>query len=102
MPESVCINRLIIVGTRADVKACSESSWEQAIQAKHVELLEACPKRMAWQFETGAKPPLHWLPEVSWRWPKLTFLLDYEEEKARFKGLAKAKSGAVEHYRINY
>jgi len=102
MPESVCINRLIIVGTRADVKACSESSWEQAIQAKHVELLEACPKRMAWQFETGAKPPLHWLPEVSWRWPKLTFLLDYQEEKARFKGLAKAKSGAVEHYRINY
>jgi len=102
MPKQVCNNRLTIIGPKADLKGCTEPSWEVAVQAKHIELLEASPKRMAWQFETEAKPPLHWLPEVSWRWPRLTFLLDYENEQARFKGLAKAKGGAVEHYRINY
>jgi hypothetical protein len=102
MPKQVCNNRLTIVGPRAEVKAFSESSWEVAVEAKHVELLEASPNRMAWQFETEAKPPLIWLLEISSRWPSLTFVLDYEQEKARFKGLAKAKGGAVEHYRIKY
>jgi len=102
MPKQVCNNRLTVVGPRANVKAFSESAWEAAVEAKHVEVLEIFPKRAAWQFETEAKPPLIWLLEISSRWPGLVFFLDYETEKFRLKGLAKAKGGAVEHYRINY
>src|SRR4051812_24450638 len=102
MPEPVYQNRLTIVGPRADIKACSELSWEAAVQAKHVELLETFPKRAAWQFETETESPINWLAEISRCWPKLTFLLDYEQEEGRIKGLAKAKAGALEHYVITY
>lgn len=102
MPEATCVNRLTVLGGKAKTNAFSRSAWEISAGAKHVELLEDSPGRVAWQFETTARPPLLWLVQVSRHWPTLVFLLHYENEGERSTGLAKAKDGAVEHYRISY
>ena len=100
--ESYCQNRLTIVGPSKDLKAFyRDERWMAAAGARHIDLMEHLPDRHAWQFNTDS-PPLPFLGTVSRQWPSLTFLLDYDCEDERLKGLAKAKNGRLSHYQVSY
>jgi hypothetical protein len=97
-----CVNRLLVVGPALDVTAFERSAdWTEAVSAKHVELLEQAPARHAWQFETDV-PPLKSLRDLSRDWPFLTFVLDYDCEVKRVKGLVRFKHGQSVHSQVLY
>lgn len=99
--EPYCLNRLLVVGPVKDLKRFYRDEHWMAAAGRHFELLEHSPKRHAWQFDTDA-PPTPFLRSVSRQWPSLTFLLDYDCEDQRRKGLAKAKHGRIRHCRVTY
>ena len=100
--DSYVINRLTIVGPAKDLQRFyRDERWMAAAGARHIELMEHSPDRHAWQFDTDA-PPLPFLRTVSRQWPSLTFLLDYDCEAERLKGLAKARNGRLRHFRVSY
>jgi hypothetical protein len=100
--DSYCQNRLLIVGPAKDLKRFyRDEHWMVQTGGRHFELLEHSPKRHAWQFDRNA-PPLAFLRSASRQWPLLVFVLDYDSEDQRLKGLAKARNGRVRHFRIRY
>ncbi len=95
-------DRLTVVGSASDLKQFGrEEEWTAESGLRHVELLEHSTDRLAWQFETD-EPPLKFLKTLSRRWRSLTFLLDYDWEDKRIKGLAKAKAGRLRNYSVTY
>lgn len=96
-----CSNRLTVIGPKAQLQRFRRTRWHIPLDSRHEELLENSPGRFACQFETDT-PPLEPLRRLSRRWLKLVFLLDFEVEAERSKGLAKAKGGALEKYRLTY
>jgi hypothetical protein len=72
-----------------------------AAAGRHFEFLEHSPKRHAWQFDTDT-PPLPFLRSISRQWSSLTFVLDYDSEGQRLKGLVKARNGRLRHFRVSY
>jgi len=95
-------NRLTVVGPTSDLKQFDRNvEWTADLGARHVELLENSADRHSWQFESD-EPPLKFLKTLSRRWPLLTFLLDYEWEEKRIKGLAKAKAGRPRNWSVIY
>jgi hypothetical protein len=70
-------------------------------EARYVELVQCSPTRHIWDFNTD-QPPVTELEQLSQTLPKLTFLLDYEDERRRIKGLAKAKGGTAVHHQFRY
>jgi hypothetical protein len=97
-----CICRLLIVGDEALLPGEAKiRAWIKKADGLYLELLEYDSERMAFQFETQG-PPLRWLTSISRRHPSLTFLLDYDREERRSKGLAKAVRGQVEHFQVSY
>jgi hypothetical protein len=97
----LCHDRLVVLGSQAQVQRFQASNWNQALRAWHGELLENSPRRFACQFDTEGSP-LEPLRRLSRRWPQLVLLLDYEMEPKRIKGLAKARAGQLEHWETNY
>jgi len=96
------VNRLTIIGPPRDLKRFfRDEQWMRAAGVRHIELMEHLPERHAWQFQTEA-PPLHFLRSISRQWSSLTFVLDYDCEDERLKGLAKGKHGRLQHYRVSY
>jgi hypothetical protein len=94
--------RLTVVNSqRTSGLFAASSGWKRTLSAAHVEWLELAVHRDVCQFETD-QLPVESLRRLSRRWPTLTFLLDYENELNRIKGLAKAKAGEVEHCEIGY
>ncbi|MGH7972622.1 MAG: hypothetical protein ACREIC_28245 [Limisphaerales bacterium] len=71
------------------------------MRARHGEWMENAPGRHVCSFETD-EPPLEPLRNLSRRWPGLVFLLDYDSEEQRVKGLAKARAGILDSYRTEY
>jgi hypothetical protein len=97
-----CHNRLTMVGRARDLKPFDEKGrWPRKVKAQHVELMQFSPTRHVWLFETGT-PPLESLKGLSVRWPSLTFLLEYDQQHKRVKGLVRARAGRLEHYRVSY
>ena len=95
-------NRQTVVGPASDVKQFGRNvEWTAELGARHVELLENSADRNSWQFETD-EPPLKFLKTLSRRWRSLTFLLEYDWEDSRLKGLAKAKAGRLRNYSVIY
>ncbi len=94
-------NRLTVLGSNRQVELFQQSNWERRLHAPFSELLEYSPGRFACQFETESAP-LKSLRQLSRRWPRLKFLLDYEIEASRIKVLAKATGGQLEHHQIRY
>ena len=89
-------NRITIVGPAKELRAFDRAEdWTRSGGVKHVELLEHSPDRHAWQFDTDV-PPLAFLRSISRQWP-LTFLLVYDCEDQRLKGLIKAANGRLRH-----
>jgi hypothetical protein len=52
-------------------------------------------------FDTPWTPPLPLLAHLTQQWPTLTFVLDYEELGAGFKGIAKASNGTLEDHCVH-
>lgn len=96
-----CLCRLLVVGELSTLQRFQRSKWIEQIGAKFVEPLEWSPGRFASQFETNS-PPTKKMKAISLTHPKLAFLLDYEIEEKRVKGLAKVISGQSEHFTVNY
>ncbi len=96
--DTFCQNRLLIVGLAADLKRFGK--WISETGGRHFELMEHSPSRRAWQFDSDA-PPVQVLRTLSRQWP-LTFLLDYDCEDQRLKGLVKARNGRLRHCRVSY
>jgi len=95
-------NRLTVVGPANDLRKFDrKEEWTAASSARYAELLENSADRHAWQFETD-EPPLKFLRSLSRQWRSLTFLLDYDCEESRIKGLAKARAGRLRNYFVTY
>jgi hypothetical protein len=87
--DAYCQSRLTVVGSAKDLKRFyREEPW--MAQARHIELLEHSPERHAWQFETDV-PPVPLLRAMSREWAGLVFLLDYDCESERVKGLGNGR-----------
>jgi hypothetical protein len=99
--SELCHNRLTVLGTKAQVQRFQNSDWDRHLRARHCELLENSPTRLAYQFETD-QPSLDSLRRLSRRWPRLTLLLVYDAAANRIVGLAKAKADQLEHWETSY
>lgn len=53
-------------------------------------------------FDTAWAPPTGWIEEVSKLFPKLTFILSYDEPGMCFRGVAKAVNSKLEDKYIEY
>ena len=93
--------RLTVTGPRSQVRRFRKSQWNRLLKARHGDLLEALPGRTTWQFDSVAPLPDR-LRQLSRRWPGLVFLLDYEAERQRQKGLVKAQAGLMAVFQIEY
>lgn len=99
---SYCVNRLTVIGPARSLNAFGQDDrWAHDAGVKYFDVLEYAPRRHAWQFEVES-PPVAWLRRESRRWPSLVFLLDYDCEQQRCKGLLKARRGRVCHHRVRY
>ena len=95
-------NHLTIIGPKATVKRFyNDDAWEKALGALHIEGLELCLTRHRCEFKTTGRILIE-LQKLSRLWPRLVFLLDYESEHERVKGLFKAKAGQTESCEIRY
>ena len=93
-------NRLMVFGSELAVKAFEESNWLSRLRGKHPELYERRKSRAVWWFETETLPPR--LGQISADWPDLIFLLEYENETKRLKGLVKADARAIDRCEFSY
>jgi len=94
------VSCLTVVGPTGDLKQFDRNvEWTAELGARHIELLENSAERHSWQFETD-EPPLKFLKTLSRRRRSLTFLLEYDWEDNRIKGLAKAKAGRLRNYPV--
>ena len=96
-------NRLTVVGDRRRLSRFQNSNWLPVFAGCHTELLELAPPRFVCYFETATQP-LPALQRLSRIYPGLVFLLEHEvdNERARMKGLAKAKAGRLTCHRVRY
>jgi hypothetical protein len=95
-------NWLTIVGPKATFERFDkDDAWEKVLRARHVEWLELSPTRHRCEFKTKGRILVE-LEKLSRLWPRVVFLLDYEWEPKRIKGLVKAKAGDLESCEINY
>ena len=99
--RSRCDNRLTVIGSKREVQRFQNSAWEKILRVRYPEPLEFSPRRFVCQFETQPHD-LRRLVTLSWRWPVLVLLLDFEIPKQRTKGLAKVQAGKLEHCEISY
>jgi hypothetical protein len=53
-----------------------------------------------YEFDTAWSPSVRFVENVSRAWPTLVFVLDYEEIRAGYKGLARAQAGTLDDHCI--
>ncbi len=94
-------NRLTVIGRKDDVALFNCSNWKRKLRARFCEQMLRLKGRSIWEFKTET-PPIEFLKKLSAHWPGLVLLLDYESMRERIKGLAKARAGELEHYKISY
>ena len=99
--EKRCLNRLTVIGSKEAVQLFFRSEWGRRLHGRHFELLETLPRRFGCLFETD-EPPLEAIRRLSRRRPELVLILDYEVERQRIKGLAKARRGRISHCQFEY
>ncbi len=96
-----CSNRLTVLGSKRQVQQFVKRNWERRLHARHGELMENSPRRFVCLFETD-EPPLEPLRALSGRIRQGTFLLDYEIESERSKGLVRIRKGQIQHCQFSY
>lgn len=67
-----------------------------------IDWLEKTEYDIQCSFDSAWSPPIEGLRQISLLYPKLVFFLDYEEEGAGFKGLARIDNGVVDDKCFNY
>lgn len=93
--------RLTVLGSKRQVQRFINSKWDRRLSARHCELVESSAGRFVCSFEIESSP-IEGLRALSERLPDLVFLLDYEIEEKRAKGLLKATAGLVELHQTEY
>lgn len=75
-------------------------NWGCKWGACQTEPVEERPQSVVYRFATANDPPIEFIQHVSRQWPRLTFLLEYEEEGAGLLGQIKACNGEVEQRQL--
>ena len=75
-------------------------NWGCKWGANEPSLTDEWEGHLAYSFETAWVPPIPFLEKLAPQWPKLTFLLDYEEMSMEFKGITKVAGHSVEDHCI--
>jgi hypothetical protein len=94
-------NWLTVLGSKRQLTLFLASKWKQQLRLEYDDWVENSPGRYVCQFEKK-ECALRALKRLSRRWPRLIFLLAWENEQSRTTGLGKAKSGHLEHCEISY
>lgn len=94
-------NRLTVVGSEEELARFLKSQWDRSLGGRHGEMMENSPRRYVSVFETD-EPPVEPLRKLSGRWRGLVFLLDYEIEAERTRGLVNAQAGRIASCQFEY
>lgn len=89
---------LLVVGSASSLKSfVATGPWPAEFH--YLELLETSPVRRFWQFEVAriSIPPLR---ELSLRYPRLTFVVDYDD--GRTKGIVVSTNDQVRRCQLRY
>ena len=101
MPER-WINLITVFAPQKELrKFLLKSHWKRKLSGRFWELRENMRTRVGWQFETESSPILS-VEALSWRWPKLVLVLQWENETKRRIGLVKARAGRLEQFTVRY
>jgi hypothetical protein len=100
MPER-WINRLRVFGTKKELTKFVRSNWEKNLHGQFWELQENMRTRFGCQFETESSP-IQSIEALLRRWPRITFVLHWENETKRRMGLAKVRAGKLEQFEVRY
>lgn len=77
-------------------------NWGCRCGASDAELVDDNGCELFYQFDTAWGPPTEFLQAVGKLWPKLKFLLEYDEPGMGFKGLCKVHGDHYENHRIEF
>ena len=77
-------------------------NWGTKWDVADASLVDEGDDCLEYHFLSAWSPPVEWLRKVSRDYPRLSFLLRYEEESARFMGAAKAENGEVNDQCVEY
>ena len=94
--------RLTVLGPAKSLRALTARRVLRRFKARFPELLEHSKTRIAWQFETASSLLLIEVKALSRANPALTFLIEYEQEERRTKGLGICKRGKLSHCLLHY
>jgi hypothetical protein len=79
MPAEYLV-RLTAYGSAEELEPFKEdSNWTRQTAARFLDYLELSPDRFVCQFET-ALDPARFMPGFAALWPRITFLIEYEQE----------------------
>jgi hypothetical protein len=78
-----------------------KANWGCKWGACESELVEEYENDLLYGFDTAWSPCIEFLKKLAPQWPNLTFLLEYEEGGAGFKGLCKVQGNEVEDHCIS-
>jgi len=77
-------------------------NWGCRCGAYYGELIDDNGCELFYHFDTAWAPPIAFLNSVGKLWPKLMFLLEYEEPGMGFKGICKAHGDLHEDHYIQF
>ncbi len=107
-PEAFSFERLVPLSAKrrtppndAEGGDNPREEWGCRSDAFHSELVEAWAGGVAYRFVTPWNPPTRFFQRVSECWPSLIFVLDYEEPRVAFRGLAHATNGVVQSLHLD-
>ncbi|MBS3172691.1 hypothetical protein J4438_03910 [Candidatus Woesearchaeota archaeon] len=66
------------------------------------EFMDNNEDELIYEFDSPWGPPLEGFRQISKKYPKLVFFLDYDEPGMAFKGISKMQKGKLEDHCINY
>ena len=108
MPEELSFQRLVPLpeqsGTRnfgTEGPGSPTEEWGCRSDALNTEQVETWEGGVVYRFVTPWKPPTAFFLRVSELWPTLVFVLDYEEPRVAFRGLARAANGVLDYIHID-
>ena len=94
--------RLTVIGPQESLERFNRSNWEQRLKAKHIDVWEHSKTRRVWWFQTVSSLQHRDLAYLSLRSPNLVFLLDYEDQRERVKGLIRARRGNIDQCQFSF
>ena len=91
---------VLAAGYQPGGKAWERRHWGCNFGACRAAVTEQWQGGVLYEFDTAWSPSVRFVESVSRAWPTLLFVLDYEEPILGFKGLARAKAGALDDHCI--